>query len=86
MDSLNIIRDNYFSLDQEYQFSSKEKDKEIERLNNIINELKLCNNDYYNKVNICTSKLSRIRERLDYYVTNAESLSEDILAIINEKY
>lgn len=39
MDSLNTIKDNYYALDQEYQWSSKEKDKEIERLNNIINEL-----------------------------------------------
>ena len=38
MDSLNTIKDNYYALDQEYQWSSKEKDEEIERLNNIINE------------------------------------------------
>ena len=40
MDSLNTIKDNYYALDQEYQWSSKEKDKEIERLNNIINDKK----------------------------------------------
>ena len=38
MDSLNTIKDNYYALDQEYQWSSKEKDEEIERLNNIIKE------------------------------------------------
>lgn len=40
MDSLNTIKDNYYALDQEYQWSSKEKDKEIERLQNIIKEVR----------------------------------------------
>ena len=53
--------------------------------NKQINELKLCNSDYYNMVNTCTSKISRIRERASYEETNAESLSHDILSIIDEK-
>lgn len=53
--------------------------------NKEINELKLYNSDYYNMVNTCTSKLSRIRERASYEETNAESLSHDILSIIDEK-
>ena len=40
MDSLNTIKDNYYALDQEYQWSSKEKDKEIERLHSIIKEVR----------------------------------------------
>ena len=37
----------------------KAKDK-IKRLNNIINELKLCNSDYYNRICTLSSKLSLI--------------------------
>lgn len=33
MDSLNIIKDNYYDLDNQYQEEMKEKDEEIERLN-----------------------------------------------------
>ena len=61
------------------------KDQEIERLNNIINDLKLCNSDYYNQINTLSSKISLILERLEYEETNTESLKEDIIEIIFNK-
>ena len=59
--------------------------EEIERLNNIINDLKLCNSDYYNQINTLSSKISLILERLEYEETNTESLKEDIIEIIFNK-
>lgn len=38
----------------------QEANKEIERLNNIITEVKLCNSDYYNQICTLSSKLSLI--------------------------
>ena len=62
-----------------------EYQEEIERLNNIINDLKLCNSDYYNQINTLSSKISLILERLEYEETNTESLKEDIIEIIFNK-
>ena len=53
--------------------------------NKQINDLKLCNSDYYNQINNLSSKIFRIKERLDYIETNTETLSNDILDIINDK-
>lgn len=53
--------------------------------NKQINELKLCNSDYYNQINTLSSKIFRIKQRLDYIETNTETLSDDILDIINDK-
>ena len=50
------------------QEETEQYKQEIERLNNIINEIKRCNSDYYNMINTLSSKLSRIRE----YVTDEE--------------
>lgn len=38
MDSLNIIKDNYYDLDVQYQEEINKKDKEIERLNKKYNK------------------------------------------------
>lgn len=62
-----------------------EYQEKIERLNNIINDLKLCNSDYYNQINTLSSKISLILERLEYEETNTESLKEDIIEIIFNK-
>ena len=53
--------------------------------NKQINDLKLCNSDYYNQINTLSSKIFRIKQRLDYIETNTETLSNDILDIINDK-
>lgn len=42
--------------------------EEIDRLNNIINELKLCNSDYKNQICTLSSKLERINE----YISNSK--------------
>lgn len=52
--------------------------------NKQINDLKLCNSDYYKQINTLSSKIFRIKQRLDYIDTNAESLLNDILDIIND--
>ena len=83
-----IYKDKNASLQLEKQrlyIALRNKDKEIERLNNIINDLKLCNSDYYNQINTLSSKISLILERLEYEETNIESLKEDIIEIIFNK-
>ena len=40
MESINTIYENYYDLDTQYQEEMKEKDDEIERLNNIIKEVR----------------------------------------------
>ena len=50
-----------------------------------IDTLKLCNSDYYNQINTLSSKIFRIKERLSYIETNPESLSDDIIDIIDDK-
>lgn len=49
-----------------------------------LNELSCCNKQYYDVINELTSRLSRIRERVSYEETNAKSLSNDIISIIDE--
>lgn len=47
-----------------------------------IEELLLCNSDYYNQINTLTSKISSILERLKWEETNVDSLKSDLLEII----
>ena len=79
-DLINIVMNIYqfnqdlTSLNIKYAETIEEKDKEIERLNNNINELKLCNSDYKNQICTLSSKLERINK---YISDSKRELSVD---------
>ena len=76
MDSLNTIKDNYYELDKEYQL-------EIERLNNIINELE---NFMKMQQELYRSVLSKRPENDSEYNTQyATMVGNEQLSIILEK-